>query len=145
MTYDDLDYSASPSSEKECERIWRAPVEIYLNFRGEGYAALIYGCIDCGQHIYGGRDTDDLPPSAYCYWCAHDLEIDPVTLCSRPRHSLQRSTKLAAADHPSHSETVTGRVCEVCGVNIDHLRPQAKTCSAKCRKARQRLGTAVFS
>lgn len=33
---------------------------------------------------------------------------------------------------------VTERVCLSCGISIEHLRPQAKTCSPKCRKAYQR-------
>jgi len=39
---------------------------------------------------------------------------------------------------PGHGQTVTGRVCAHCGVSIEHLRPQAKTCGAACRKAMQR-------
>lgn len=35
-------------------------------------------------------------------------------------------------------ESVT-RVCLGCGQDISHLRPQAKTCSAKCRKSASRM------
>lgn len=41
------------------------------------------------------------------------------------------------------AQTVTTRVCAICGTDITHRRHQTQTCSAKCRKALSRHAKAV--
>lgn len=125
---DDLDYVPEPVTAKSMLREWRAPLEVLINFRGQGYNAFLYACMDCGQTIYGGRENDTLPPSAYCF------------RCTRPhlpsRHTLRQLKPIAAAVSSTPAESVTAeRICENCGADISHRRPQATTCGASCRKA----------
>ncbi len=73
-----------------------------------------------------------------------------------PRRRTGASSTTSSADPPSDedpepepeaalSAPAAGRRCRACGTSIEHLRPQATTCSDRCRQAARRLRPADLS
>lgn len=77
----------------------------------------IHHCENCGCQQWFYPDICPVPDVILCALCRG-------TVFS---HSFDE-------EQPEVFESVT-RTCDGCGVDISHLRAQARTCSAKCRKA----------
>lgn len=101
----------------------------HISFTKPEYVGLPYEgvhCDRCGYSFMGKRN----PPI-----------ICPICLFPEKYGLGQPASHFDDDWQPEHAAETVTRCCEVCGADISHLRPQAVTCSPKCRKALSRKKT----
>lgn len=108
-------------------------------------AVNLWRCGDCGRET---TRLVSLPDSPLCLTCSRgsSFPVAPAPSRYRPIVPVSQFVKRQPVNAPRTSgasrlpQTVT-RCCAnpACSADISHLRPQASTCSPRCRKAVSRL------